>query len=274
MRHACYRIALTSAHQSVRFPIKTTKQTFSRKHQGTMNCVLELNNKAIRCLQDDNAFEACNLLTVASGLCLEATEGQARKRKRMVHRDHIISWVNFSVECTVIDKGDEDSGNPSLYHFAPAIRKPCCQERFATNGTCCQCRDDSDVCPCSISPVVWYNLALSCQILGGKAGSSADDRDFYLMRSLYLYEKVLKLCSHERATESGGLANLRMAVLNNLACIHHEMGRQKDCFEIMKCLKQNLQTFSRRNPRRHMRNWRIFHVNLMMMGSSRPAPAA
>jgi len=245
-----------------------------------MNSVLELNNKAVRCLQNDDAFEACNLLTVASGLCLEvtsasSTEGQGVKtRQRTIHQDHIISWISFPQECKVLGKDDEEACNPNVYQFAPTIRKLCCQERFFATGSCFQCRDDTSVCPCSISPVIWYNLALCCQILGGKVGTSSEDRDFYLMRSLYLYEKVLKLCSHERAAESGGLANLRMAVLNNLACVHHELGQQSDCAELMKCLKRSLQTVSRRNPRRHMRNWRIFHVNLIMMGSTRPAAAA
>jgi hypothetical protein len=238
-----------------------------------MNSVIELNNKAVLCLQAQDASEACNLLTIASGVCLKATGGQSRQRKHQL--DLIISWINFSN--SGMRKGDESRDHPTLYNFTPAIKKPCCaagQGLSSSSKSCSTCRNDSNVCPCSISPVIWYNLAISCQLLGVKFGSKTKDGDFYLTRSQYLYEKVLTLCSHVRSKQSGSLSNLRLAVLNNLACVHHEMGRENDCLRVMRALKESLFTVSRRRPRRCVRSWRIFQVNLLMIGPTRPAAAA
>eukprot|EP00934_Nitzschia_sp_Nitz4_P008756 Nitzschia sp. Nitz4//scaffold129_size63868//1754//2479//NITZ4_006192-RA/size63868-exonerate_est2genome-gene-0.17-mRNA-1//1//CDS//3329534884//8746//frame0 len=241
-----------------------------------MNDVLELNNKAIRCLQKGNAFDACNLLTEASSICLKATDVPDRKRRRMKHSDYVISWMSFTNN--TVSKTSEFCCHPSLYTYAPVIRKPCCEARFSGKKSCFRCRDDSNVCPCNIAPMIWYNLALSCQILGSECGGNTPDGDFYFKRSLYLYEKVLNVCSRGKSqsetTANNGLSNMIMAVLNNLACVHHELGSQEDCISTMQTLKRSLHSVSKRSPRGLLRNWRIFHVNLMLMSSAPPAPAA
>lgn len=198
-----------------------------------------------------------------------------RKRRRMIHNDLVVSWVSFSSNTDT--KSSEDLCHPSLYQYAPVIRQPCCESRFASSRSCFKCRDDTGVCPCNIAPMIWYNLALTCQILGSECGGHTSDGVFYFKRSLYLYEKVLNVCTNGRQQQSensGGMANMRMAVLNNLACVHHELGSQEDCLTTMQTLKKSLHSVSRRNPRGLLRNWRIFYVNLMLMGSSRPAAAA
>jgi tetratricopeptide (TPR) repeat protein len=234
-----------------------------------MNEALVLNNNAILYLQMGNAFEACNLLTEASNICLHMTDGIEGK-KRVKHRDNIITWINFS--CGNFDNAKRDASDcpPAMYQYAPAVRKTCCHEEFtAERKYCHECFDDSSVCPCSIAPIIWYNLALSCQILGTELGGETKDGMFYFMRSTYLYEKVLDICGKDH--QSQGLATLLIAVLNNQACIYYEIGRHDECSTLMQRLQNSLRSVSRPSLQR---NWGVFHMNMIMMDSARRRPAA
>lgn len=239
-----------------------------------MNKALALNNSAIQCLKDGDAFEACDLLTEASGICLHLTEGPGSQR-RLYHREHIISWINFSRSDCDERKGDgADAYDLCLYHYAAAIRKTCCStnpslHRGSCNQFCHQCMDDSEECPCSLAPVIWYNLAISCQILGSELGTGTNDGTFYFMRSIYLYEKVLGICTSEN--RSHGLSTLFMAVLNNLAFIHYETGRFDQCSNLLQRLNCNLRSNGRLAVQR---SWGIFVMNMLMMDTTRPRPAA
>jgi hypothetical protein len=247
-----------------------------------MNEATVLNNNAILYLQMGNAFEACNLLTEASCICTRmADAAESRRKSCLVHRGRIMSWVNVAIDDFLLVK--RDGSHPSLYHFTPAIRKACCQKEdqdviCCERKHCQECVDDTNDCPCSIAPMVWYNLALTCQILGNEfGGGTTKDGVFYFERSTYLYKKVLNVCS--MADGSTGLSTLLMAVLNNQACICYEMGKQDHCSALLGRLKHTLQAISLRYSSSsrpyHHRNWGIFHVNLlMMMDSGRAAAAA
>jgi tetratricopeptide (TPR) repeat protein len=239
-----------------------------KQNRSKMNEAILLNNNAVLYLQMGNSFEACNFLTEASRICLDIME-RAEKRQRMKHRDHVITWVNFSSSSTDMKREDSDCP-PTMYHYAATIRTTCCQQENACQSKrCSQCEDDEYICPCSIAPIVWYNLALCCQLLGAELGGGTSDGAFYYMRSTYLYEKVLNIYSNEK--HSQGLSTLLMAVLNNQACIHYELGRLSEFACLMHRMQQSLRAVSRpANPR----NWGVFHMNMIMMDSERPRPAA
>ena len=284
-----------------------------------MNQTIQLNNKAVSCLQQGNAFDACNYLTEASGICLQIMDGQQHnaggtnviRRRTMIHRDHVITWVNFTTSKaarhynkTYLCNDDSSSNSdtdvdhcpPSMYHYAATIRTTCCRPRRQQDLHCSKCIDDTNICPCSIAPIVWYNLALCCQLLGGELHreGATNDCTFYYMRSLYLYDKVLNIFSKGNK-DCQGLSTLLLAVLNNQACIYYEMGRHSECIYLMNRLKQSLEfaasassSSSNTNPNNNnnnnrrntataaaaQRNWGVFHMNMIMMDTERPRPAA
>ena len=103
--------------------------------------------------------------------------------------------------------------------------------------------DDSSVCPCILSPVIWYNLGLTCQILGTELGGETEDGLFYLRRSSYLYKKVISICRNGRQIR--GLSTLLMAILNNQSCSLFEMGRYEEFWIAMRKLQCAIQTVAR-----------------------------
>ncbi len=132
-----------------------------------MNEAIILNNNAILYLQMGNAFEACDLLTQASGLYLQLTDGGVGNTHRTKHREHRIDWVDFSIAEDECQKHCTD--RPKLYKSGLVVCNTCCHREFTTStedSRCVGCIDDSSVCPCILSPVIWYNLGLACQILG------------------------------------------------------------------------------------------------------------
>jgi hypothetical protein len=246
-----------------------------------MNDAIILNNNAVLSLQMGNAFEACNMLMEASSLYLQMTDGaaQSSQHRRMKHRDHQIHWIDLSKSFETPSQC-EDS-HPRLYNFALAISKPCCSSKhegsFPTDAegmSCSECTDDSCVCPCSLSPVIWYNLGLSCHIMGKELSVSTQDGLFYLRRSNYLYKQLLnEISTTSGQPESKGVSTLFMAVLNNLACLYYEMGSPEDCVRTMRKLQGALASTGHRPTRCYQRDWGVFFTNLMMLECSGPNTA-
>jgi tetratricopeptide (TPR) repeat protein len=241
-----------------------------------MNEAIILNNNALLYLQMGNAFEACNLLTKASGLYLQMTDsGHRGNRHRTKHTEHQISWINLSAEnnrgCSRRDN-NECGSHPGLYNSGLTVAKCCCQKKYSTeDARCVSCMDDSCMCPCVLSPVIWYNLGLTCQILGTEVGGSTTQEGiFYLSRSRYLYDKVVNICSKGLVQETKGLSTLLMAALNNQACISYEMGSYEEYYTAMRRLRCTLHSTygAARRPA-----WAVFYTNTLMLECSTPTTA-
>jgi hypothetical protein len=227
-----------------------------------MNKIIVLNNNAVQCLKIGDAFEACNFLTEASTLHTQISDGHGRHR-RVKHNDYRTGWVFFSgkeVSHMQAEERNDQYGCPPIpYNFALAVRKTCCQVRFTTEEQRChQCVDDTAVCPCSIAPILWYNLALTCQTLGTQFGGHTKDGMFYFMRANYLYNTVLDICFSETHRFS---TNLRSAVLNNMACIYRGMGRYEESRKLLHKLQALLRSVSR--PFIYQEECRVFYTNTM-----------
>jgi hypothetical protein len=140
--------------------------------------------------------------------------------------------------------------------------------------SCFECTDDSCICPSTLSPVIWYNLGLTCHIMSKELWGTQDGL-FYLRRSNYLYEQLLNICSTTSGQpQSKGISTLFMAVLNNLACMYHEMGSPDDCARTMRKLQGALLATTGRRPTRcYHRVWGVFFTNLMMLELSGPVTA-
>jgi hypothetical protein len=239
-----------------------------------MNDIIVLNNNAIAYLQLGNVSEACNIMTQASNLFLHTQDAQKSSTKRR-HRDCTISWtkIQCSIEDNISNGENKQHGgeNPTIYPYAPTLHKPCCQVEFCTENICChQCQDDSDICPSNIAPVLWYNLALCCQLLGSDLGHYTKEGKFYFDQSTRLYEKVYGSCCKEHP--SHGLSTMKMAILNNQAGIYFEMGRQEACTTIMRSLSDILASISQSFL---CKKWSVFYLNLMLLDASpRSASAA
>jgi tetratricopeptide (TPR) repeat protein len=235
-----------------------------------MNDVIVLNNNAIAYLQLGNFYDACRIMTQASSiLILQTQDIQIMRRKKC--RDCTISWTKVRSckrDSTNNTKRDE---NPTIYPYAPTLIKPCCQKEFCTEKQCCRnCKDDADVCPSNITPVVWYNLGLCCQLLGSDLGHHTKEGLFYFSQATRLYEKVYSSCGSERP--SHGLSTMKMAVLNNQGGIYFEMGKQEACSNVMRSLSDILASISQSFL---CRRWDTFYLNLMVLDvTPRPAAAA
>ena len=234
-----------------------------------MNDIIVLNNNAIAYLQLGNVSEACNIMTQASNLFLQTQDALNMNRRK--HRDCTISWTK--IQCYDRDQTKEmkEGESPTIYPYAPTLIKPCCQKEFCTENICCtQCEDDSDICPSNVSPVLWYNLGLCCQMLGSDLGHDTKEGLFYFSQATRLYENVYVSCNNEHP--SHGLSTMKMAILNNQGGIYFEMGKQEACTNIMKNLSDILASISQSIL---CRRWGVFYLNLMVLDASpRPAAAA
>ena len=223
-----------------------------------------LNNNAILYLQLRNPFEACNLLTQASGLYLQLTDGGVGNQHQTQHKEHRIDWVNFSMSEWIVRNNSsrddiEHRPIPLLYQSGLTVHANCCNH------------DYTDTCPCILSPVIWYNLGLTFQILGQELGASTEDGLFYLRRSNYLYEKVLTICNNGRKTR--GLTTLLMAVLNNQACLQFEFGNLESFWVTLRSLRRRMnEIVSSEGPERNP-EWCAFYANLTMLDSPEPCTA-
>lgn len=233
-----------------------------------MNDIIVLNNNAIAYLQIGNSYDACKLMTEAANILFRTTQDvQSIRRKK--HRDCTITWTkirNYGRDDANDTKRDE---SPTIYPYAPTLVKPCCQTSFCTENQCCtQCEDDSDICPSSIAPILWYNLGLCCQMLGSDLGHHTKEGCFYFSQATQLYERVYRSCGSE--TPSHGLSTMKMAVLNNQGAMYFEMGEEEAFTNVMKNLSDILGSISQSFM---CRRWNVFHLNLMVLDAT-PARSA
>lgn len=204
------------------------------------------------------------------------------KRRHDNKNDNSSGAVNRRVRITHDCCSFDDGQSPTIYPYAPTLLKPCCQAQFKPDQVrrCCEvCRDDSGVCPSNIAPVLRYNVALCCQLLGSKLlDEGADSREglFYFDQATRLYEKVHGSCWSPRlnlSRQSPGLLTMKMAVVNNQAAIYYESGKPEACAGAMRNLSETLASI----PRSFLcGRWGTFRLNVMVVDalSQRPPAAA
>ncbi len=235
-----------------------------------MNDIIVLNNNAIAYLQLGNFYHACQTMTEAANILVRQTQDVHPVRRRK-HRDCTIAWTKIKKYTCEFTSDTKPEGSPTIYPYAPTLIKPCCQTSFCTEKTCCTvCEDDSDICPSSVAPIIWYNLGLCCQMLGSDIGPHKKEGVFYFNQATTLYEKVYSSCGSE--TPSHGLSTMKMAVLNNQGAMYFEMGHQEAFSNVMKSLSSILASISESFL---CKRWGTFYLNLMVLNAEpRPAAAA
>ena len=236
-----------------------------------MEEAMTLNNNAVLYLQIGNTFEACNLLTQASAIYLQLSDFGAGNKHRKKHREHRITWIDFAISDDEFPLDNMDRVNfPLVYKYALTVNKACCCGTSPETIKCCCCGDDSDTCPCILSPVIWYNLGLTCQILGANLDDNTGDKEFYFRRSFDLYQRVLSTCAN--AGDAHGLSTLIMAALNNIACVLYSLGKYGKCWEMIRRLQFMVQSCSSQ-PGRHP-EYTIFYSNMMLLDFKAPMTAS
>lgn len=230
-----------------------------------MDDLITLNNNATNHLLRGDAFEACNLLTEASHLCMKMSQLAPHR----MHRKPYNIWIRWqkaegSSDGTKLEDQDDEEDTatenvlfeksccgPKAFSFALVVslksanRGPA--RRAGMKASSLEEEDISRICPCSVSPIIWYNLALTCHMLGTQSdGHTSADCEFYLMRSIFLYEKVLELCSSRKQSFGPGhdffSTTLRCSILNNMACVHYRMGRKQTSREVLRNMQTLFQT--------------------------------
>jgi hypothetical protein len=83
--------------------------------------------------------------------------------------------------------------------------------------TTCAMEEVDQLCPCGYAWVIWFNLALTCSVLGTRLGEKGK---LSLEMGYDLYEKVQRRVESELPSRHWRI--LAMAVSNNQACIFYE----------------------------------------------------
>lgn len=122
------------------------------------------------------------------------------------------------------------------------------------------------LCPCGYAWVVWFNLALSCSLIGSKLGEKGK---LFLEMAYDLYSKVQRRVDSEPISRHWQI--LAMAISNNQACIFYDFA----CYpQTMECLQRLALTLSSCQDNLAVEDRGDFCLNLQILGSQTVAAAA
>jgi hypothetical protein len=250
-------------------PLATTKMTRRKTMSSVNQEVILLNNHSVIYLQMGNPGEAFRLLSEAFTQVNNLFECQAKRTNVVTHRPYRYKWVDFSGSMTNHvggerkNRGNDDESIPFLFLRALQISN-CDHDDF--ESLCCSCGDSNEHCPCGIAWVVWYNLAISCHILGCRLGEKGRH---YLDRAYHLYELVRGRILAQ--VPSKDWSTLLMAVFNNQGCIYHQYAMYEESHA---CLGKLRDVMVRMQGNRDGADWQVFCLNLMLLQKPRMAGAA
>jgi hypothetical protein len=213
---------------------------------------IHLNNIAVDHLLSGNIVEALDALQ--SALPLTAHNGSSR--------DHTDSFVGvYEFQCF-----DCSPANTSRF-----LRRKdavvCLNEGMSSCICLCALKiaatpDKLDVienlCPCGHAWVIWYNLAVVSIFLGTRLG----EKGFGLLDQAYkLFNKVQMRLDAEPTSDSAW-SLLKLAVVNNQACIQHELSMTKPREQYLDRLQRILRDSVRHQE---VKYWDIFRLNAQVL---------
>jgi hypothetical protein len=225
-----------------------------------MNSVsIELNNRAVAYLQSGNSVKAFELLsTNAYNIALQVVT-----TTNHTHVDSDISTFRFQWEdCS--KPGISNKPTSSTWEEGSATFLFLRGLRVSVSN---DVGVDEELCTCGYAWVIWYNLALCCSVIGTRLGERGQK---LLETAIDLYCRVQRQIDKEPSSKHWDL--LRMAVMNNQACIYHGFGmrvKTRECLEQLAFI-----VLKSSNGKREDKTRTFFAVNLQILGTYCVASAA
>jgi hypothetical protein len=214
---------------------------------------IELSNRGVEELQRGDAVSAFQSLSQSANIAMMLIENH----HDVATEAHVFQfhWVNFSVEVGDLRKrpSSQEGCAPFLFHRALKL------------STTCSEGEVDCLCPCGFAWVVWFNLALTCNVLGTRLGERGK---LFLEMAHDLYQKVQLRVDSEHPSRHWQM--LAMAVSNNQACIFYDFSMQHAAGE---CLQRLAVTLSVCYDI-EVEDRGDFFLNLQIMGSQTVAAAA
>jgi hypothetical protein len=199
--------------------LKPTNALMMKLLRSMISTSIELNNAAITYLDSlDKLAEAYLLLSEASANLKQVMhELQGFPTSYITHKKFQYQWQELLSPQNIgtIIKPSNQGSTPFLYLQALSIHDDHAEgakddeDDDESNYAACVC------CPCSISWVIHYNLALTAHLLGVYCGERGT---VYLAEACRLYDTVRARVENEKSP-SANFSILHMAVLNNKGCI-------------------------------------------------------
>jgi hypothetical protein len=215
---------------------------------------IELNNNAVKELQKGNTVKAFEMLTKASNITMDGVANHT-------HIDTGSSTYRFHWEDCRAAFAEKPSF-PRDLSWEGCV--PFLYMRGLRVTTACD-EDIDSLCPCGYAWVVWYNLALCCNLLGTRLG----ERGQLLLKTAFdLYIMVQRRIDGEPSSRHWNV--LQMAVTNNQACIFHDFSMREKANE---CLEK-LATTLKSTPDVHEEDWEGFSLNLQILGNHNTVASA
>jgi tetratricopeptide (TPR) repeat protein len=261
--------------------------------------IMGLNNDSLVYLQMNDPLEAYKLLTEAISLLPKLVESPRPSQSRTFtqHKQYQYDWVDCISERMELDK--DDSKGRIEYLFLRALKLSTSassilyEHKTSTRGA--EDNDDSDgdededfydflgedagwddssrrdgdsayhSCPSGrvAAWVVYFNLAITCNILGSQKARGGTGRLCYIEQAYHMYEAAKDLIIEEMGP-SKNWSTLLMAVFNNQSCIYHEYAMYDESTACMERVRQLLA----RSPFTYRcigSDWQVFCLNLLLL---------
>jgi hypothetical protein len=273
--------------------------------------VMVLNNESVIYLQMGNPLEAWKLLTQASSLVSKLLESPRTSEKTSSHhKQYQYDWVDFSEPVSrdrlFLQHKDWDSEGRIPYLFLRALKistsaSSILYEHRTGSSRGAEDNDNSDseedgddfydfldeadwddssgrygdseyYCPSGVAWVVYFNLAIACNILGSQQKARGETgRLCYLEQAYHMYEAARGII--EEMGLSKDRSTLLMAVFNNQSCTYHECAMYD---ESTACMERVKEIFAR-TPHKYRglgSDWQVFSLNLLLLQKPSLAGAA
>lgn len=228
-----------------------------------MNSVaIDLSNQGVAELQCGNIVQSFQLLTKAARIVVEGLHNHShvdalKSTFRFHWEDCAEAGVTTSSPTTLLAQGHTTPWEGSVpFLYLRALR-------ITYSG---QTADVDELCACGYAWAIWFNLALCSCIIGSRLGEKGKR---LLEVSFEMYTKVQRRIESEPSSKHWDL--LQMAVLNNLACIYRDAGKQDN---MHRCLNELGRVVLLGSPTVEDSLKTSFRLSLQILGNSVVAPCA
>jgi hypothetical protein len=264
--------------------------------------VMLLNNDSVVYLQMSNPLEAHKLLTQASSLLskfLERPRTASPQQRPSAHKQYQYDWVDFSepgeqdkdwddsegrIEYLFLralnistsasaiphehsDNSDGEEGDDDFYDFL--------DEDASWDNSPSQDGESEYYSPSGVAWVVYFNLAITCNILGSQKARGGAGRLCYIEQAHHMYEAAARGLINEEMGPSKDWSTLLMTVFNNQSCIYYHEYAMYD--ESIACMKRVEELLARQAPCEYRgigSDWRVFYLNILLLRKPKLASAA
>ena len=213
-----------------------------------------LNNEGINEFRVGNVVKAYGLLTKAASLTVHS---------KQIHVDSVNDIYRYQwVDCSPAYQSQAFCKGP----WNEGLSQFLCLRALKVSVPVRYLDPLEGLCPCGYAWVIWYNLALVCNILACRFG----ERGHGLLRHAFnLLQRVQRRLDAEVPTKDWSF--LQMAVMNNQACICQELTMIDASTD---CLERLFDTLNMSPLTKGGRDWEMFLLNIIILNGSVFAPAA